>query len=294
MADPAGQSLDALVERYKAKAWTYVLSCSRGDRISLLIVLAISPPAWYGLIYWMIKDPAIKYFTTNTTMGAANGRQFAFIFAVLIIVPLPLVMVISQFGMLLELLEHVFCAVFVLPPLWIVHKCIQAISFLRLLVKPMSRVCTIRKRRNWDNVRSLSTRLCQECQRIVTRSTLLNGSILGVVYPVEKYRHHNLTALTFSAQQCHLCRLFLNSMQNRWEAAIRSIPAEKKPPQIEVELKVVKKLNGYSCIHLRLHCSTVPGYLTMTVEEIHKSKPGKLCQEINADFPRPKSLSIRN
>jgi len=158
----------------------------------------------------------------------------------------------------------------------------------------MSRVCTIKKRRNWDNAKSLSTQLCQECQRIVTRSTLLNGSMLGFIYPVEKYRHHNLTAIKLSAQRCHLCKLFLNAMQNRWEVEIRSRLAEKKPLQIQVELKVVKKLNGYSCIHLRLHCSAIPGYLTMAVDEIHKSKLGRLCQEVDADFHRPKSLSIRN
>jgi hypothetical protein len=286
MADPPRERLDDRVDRYKAKVWTYAKSCSRSDRIFLLAVLVLIPLAWYGFIYWMVKVPSFNDMST--------GQEIGFWVAWMFLMVLTFIPIIHRFGALVELAEHIFSAFVILPPLWIYQKCKRTFSALPLLLVPLSRVCTIRTRHDWHEINSFGAQLCKECQRIATKSTLLNGSTWGVAYSVEKYRHHNFTALTYSAQQCHLCNLFLNSAQQCWKTELESATTEKKLSELQVELKAVKIPKGGSSVLLRLRCMGLPGYVTLTVDEIHKSKPERLWLESTANIPRPGSFSIRN
>ena len=268
MADPPREHLDDRVDRIKAKVWTYAKSCSRSDRILLLTGLVLILPAWSGFIYWMVKVPSFN--------DMSSGHEIGFWTAFIFLMVSTAFLVMLRFQALLELAQHIFSAFVILPPLWIYQKCRRTFSPLPLLFVSLSRVYTVRTRRDWDEINSFEAQLCQECQRIVTKSTLLNGSTWGVAYSVEKYRHHNFTALTYSAQQCHLCNLFLNSAQQCWKAELESATTEKKLSELQVELKAVKIPKGGSSVRLRLRCMGLPGYVTLTVDEIHKSKPERL------------------
>lgn len=285
MANLTHESLDDLFDRYKAKVWTYAKSCSRSDRIFLLIVLVLIPPAWSGLIYWSIKQP--------TTSSMSFGQGFGFVLALLLTLGITFFPIIARFGALLELVEHILCALVALPPLWIIQQCRRAFSILSLLAVSLSGVCTVRERRHWDKISSSDAPLCKECRRIVTKSTILNGSILGLAYPIEKYRHLSLTTLTSSAQQCHLCNLYLNSALQCWRTELGSGTTEKEMPELQVELKAVKIPKEGTTVFLKLHCMGIPGYVTLAVDEIHKSKSKRLWPESVADISRRRSYSNR-
>jgi hypothetical protein len=47
-------------------------------------------------------------------------------------------------------------------------------------------------------------------------------------------------------------------------------------PELQVELKAVKIPKGGTTVFLKLHCMGIPGYVTLAVDEIHKSKSKRL------------------
>jgi hypothetical protein len=264
MDQSSHENIDDLVDRYKAKVWTFIKSCSRKDRFILLVILTLIPPAWAGFIYWNTRLP-------SSIDSMSNKEQIEFFSALIGIMVFTYVPFHLRFSAIIDIIWHIICALFILPALSLYQKFRRICSLLSWLALPLARVCTTRKRRRWDKTSPSVAVMCNECRRIVDKSTILNGSILGLTYPVEKYRHLKFTTLSVSAQQCRLCDLFLNAIQNSCDDENSPGTAEKQDPQLQVELRVARSSNGRSSVVLRLHCSGLLEAITLPVDEIHYS-----------------------
>jgi hypothetical protein len=258
------ESVDDRLNRYKAKVRIY-RSNTLSVGIFCLILLLLLPPAWYGFLYWVRNRLSYKKLS--------NGQQLGVFTIGLVLGALSLLLILLSLGLLL--VDNVIFTAVIIPPLWIYQNCKRTFSAHPLLLMPLSRVCTARTRRDWDDINSFEPKLCKECQKMVTNSILLNGSMCGVAYPVEKYRHHNFTALVYSAQQCLLCNCFLKSAQQCWKTELKSATTEQKLSKLQIELRAVKIPKGGTSVLLKLLCMDFLGYVTLTIDEIHNGRPEK-------------------
>jgi hypothetical protein len=249
------ESLDDRLFRYESKVrvdWRHICGCG-----SLLVTLMfVLPASWYGLYYWLWKK--------ESWSNMSGAKQTGVILVASLLAGLTLFPIIRCVICLVK--GSNICIL-----LAILRLCIYQI-WSRKRSQDRFTLWVIRPPRDWHNIDSCKAKstLCTECRRIVETSTLINGSTLGVVYSIEKYRHHSLAALARFAQQCHLCHRFLRSVQEHWKLEPETL--EQTSSKLQVEIRAVKTAGGGTSLWLRLYCTNLPRYLAMRIDEIHKSK----------------------
>jgi hypothetical protein len=271
------ETLDDRVDRYKAKLGTFIKSCFTRDRLVLIIILTLTPLAWAGFIYWVTKLPSSMNELTNK-------QQLAFSVGLMGIMLLTFGPVLIRASAVIDIIWHVICGLIILPALWIYQKFLQICSLLMWLAPPLAKVCIIRKSRRWDKQSPSILTICSSCRKIIDKSTILNGSKLGFTYPVERLEHLQLTALSLSAQQCRLCDLFLNAVQNSYPNKNSRDASEKQEAQLQVEVRVIRSSTNRSSVVLRLNCLGLLNPIVLPVNEIHYSMPDtKKSKQISND-----------
>lgn len=125
----------------------------------------------------------------------------------------------------IALLDSILLFAIVIPliPIGLAYGLVILISSLiQLLLSP---ICIVRPRFSWKPATGVNyCRLCEKCQAMVGRSSILTGTPWMLTWSAEYHDFYSWSEFVKSAQGCHLCTLLLDSIDasNRNELSKQS------------------------------------------------------------------------
>jgi len=242
-----------------------------GRWCSLFGCIAILAPSWFGWITW------VRHARHHHTSGT---DWFGIVITGLFLIMLTLCFLI---GMIEEI------AILVV---FLGFPCIALLGMIVIGFRNLphflgwlfSKVCIIRRQRYRQRVPECVTgcgmhesKLCKQCNKLISSSSLLTGTCRAFAYSVETHFYQTAKELMSSAENCHLCNILRRSVKSlRWspksELSLQQESAPINPFNCREKLRVKiwekRPWEGTPSLHMQLCGRGIFGAMPLAVEEL--------------------------